>query len=95
MRPRNGRARRNFKKEPRHLINFNIKSPKVRCIDLEGNCDVIPTQEALKIAEEAELDLVQISKGSDYPTCKIIDYSKFKYELDKKEKAAKKKRERS
>lgn len=92
MKPRNGRARRPFKKEEKFFVNRNIRAYQVRCIDAEGNHQVIKTQEALELAEKQGLDLVQISKGKeDIPTCKILDYSKFKYEQSKKEKLAKKK----
>lgn len=52
---------------------------------------IYPIEEALKKAEELELDLVEISPKADPPVCKIMDYSKFLYELKKKEKAIKQK----
>ena len=51
----------------------------------------MPTREALRLAREAELDLVKIAPGAKPPVCKIIDYGKFKYEQGRKEKEAKKK----
>ena len=93
MKPRNTRPRRPFRKEEKYFVGRNIRAREVRCIDAEGNHSVLPIQKALDLAEEQELDLVQISSGSreEVPTCKILDYSKFKYEQSKKDKAAKKK----
>ena len=51
----------------------------------------MPTREAMKLAQEAELDLVKIAPGAKPPVCKIIDYGKYRYELIRKEKEAKKK----
>lgn len=60
-------------------------------IDHEGNkIGVIPTSEALAKAEEAELDLVEVSPNTKPPVCKILDYGKYKFELEKKAKEAKK-----
>lgn len=60
-------------------------------IDQEGNkIGVIPTSEALAKAEEAGLDLVEISPTTKPPVCKILDYGKYKFELEKKAKEAKK-----
>jgi translation initiation factor IF-3 len=76
------------------LIGRGIFAPKVLCIDKDNNnLGVINTADALKIAQQQGLDLVQVSDGSP-PTCKIIDYGKYKYELSKKQKeAARKQRE--
>ena len=52
---------------------------------------VMPTREALRLAEEAGLDLVKIAPGAKPPVCKIVDYGKYRYELARKEKEAKKK----
>ena len=52
---------------------------------------VMPTKEALRLAEEAGLDLVKIAPGAKPPVCKIVDYGKYRYELARKEKEAKKK----
>lgn len=51
--------------------------------------DVYPIQQALKIAQEQNLDLVEISPNADPPVCKVVDYSKFKYEQKKKQKEIK------
>lgn len=61
-------------------------------IDLEGNqVGVVITSEALRRADEAGLDLVEVSPNSNPPVCKIMDYGKYKYELAKKEKENRKK----
>lgn len=92
MKPRNGRARRPFRKEEKFFVNKSIRAREVRCIDHNGKHAIMKTYDAIKLAEEQGLDLVQVSKGrEDIPTCKILDYSKFKYEQSKKEKLAKKK----
>ncbi|GAB4177135.1 MAG: translation initiation factor IF-3 [Calditrichia bacterium] len=52
---------------------------------------VMPTQKALKIAQEKELDLVEIAPNATPPVCRIMDYGKYLYELQKKEKESKKK----
>ena len=73
-------------------MNYQIKSKEVRLIDENGeNHGVVPTSKALKMAEEADLDLVLISPNQEPPVAKILDYGKYKYELAKKAKEAKKK----
>ncbi len=65
--------------------------PEVRCIGADGHqFGVIPTHEALRVAEEAGLDLVEVSPKAAPPVCKIMDYGKFKYEESRKKKAARK-----
>jgi len=64
--------------------------PQVRCIDPDGNqIGVIQTREALAKAQQVGLDLVEISPTAKPPVCRIMDYGKYKYELGKKERAAK------
>ncbi|HOD16945.1 MAG TPA: translation initiation factor IF-3 [Spirochaetota bacterium] len=63
----------------------------VRLVGEEGEPRVIPTTDAIRMARERELDLVEISPNQDPPVVKIIDYSKFKFEMMKKAKEAKKK----
>ncbi len=66
--------------------------PTVRLIDQDGeNVGTVPTAEALTMAEEVGLDLVEISPGADPPVCKILDYGKHKYEAQKKRNEARKK----
>jgi len=73
------------------LFDEFIKSPKVRVIDQDGeNLGVLYTREAIAIAQEAGLNLVEVSPGADPPVCKILDIGKFKYETQKKAAAARK-----
>ncbi len=67
-------------------INENIRVREVRLIDDEGNqLGVIATADALKMAEEKELDLVEVSPNANPPVCKVMDYNKFRYEKQKKQ----------
>ena len=73
-------------------INDLIRAHSVRCIGADGEqLGVIPINEALKIAENLSLDLVEIQPNVDPPVCKILDYGKFKYQEQKKKSEAKKK----
>jgi translation initiation factor IF-3 len=75
-----------------HRINERIRVPQVRLIDEKGNqVGVVPTHEALTMARDRGLDLMEISPNAVPPVCKICDYGKFKYEKKKKEHEAKKK----
>ncbi len=72
--------------------NEQIRFPKIRVIDNDGaQVGIITPKEALVLAQEKSLDLVLISETADPPVCKIMDYGKYKYEQDKKQKEAKKK----
>ncbi len=72
--------------------NERIRFPNIRVIDSEGEqLGIITPKEALAIAQEKGLDLVLVSETADPPVCKIMDYGKYKYEQDKKQKEAKKK----
>ena len=74
-------------------INREIRAPKVRVIDQDGNqVGVIAIAEAWTKADAAGLDLVEIAPSADPPVCKIIDYGKYRYQLTKKEKEQKKER---
>ena len=74
-----------------HQINEEILDSQVRLIGAEGEqLGIMSAADALKIAEERELDLVKIAPGSNPPVCKIMDYGKFRFEQTKKEKEAKK-----
>ncbi|MBP6358085.1 MAG: translation initiation factor IF-3, partial [Sediminibacterium sp.] len=75
--------------EPEHRINDRIRVPQVRLVGDNVEVGVYSTQEALKIAQEQELDLVEISPTADPPVCKVIDYKKFLYEKKRKEKEMK------
>lgn len=73
-------------------INDAIRCPEVRVIDAEGEqLGVIKTDEALRLAEEADLDLVEIAPDAEPPVCRIMNYGKYVFELSKKKHAAKKK----
>ena len=72
-------------------MNRRIRVPQVRVIGADGGqLGVLDTSEALRIAEEGGLDLVEVSPKAMPPVCKIMDYGKFKYEDSKKRKDAKK-----
>ena len=74
------------------MINGQIRDKEVRVIAENGDqLGVMPVKEAMKLAQEAELDLVKIAPQAKPPVCKIIDYGKYRYELARKEKEAKKK----
>ena len=75
-----------------YTINDDIREREVRVIANDNEqLGVLPTKEALRLAEEKELDLVMISPGAKPPVCKIMDYGKFIYEQSKREKEARKK----
>ena len=74
------------------MINGQIRDKEVRVIAENGDqLGVMPVKEAMKLAQEAELDLVKIAPKAQPPVCKIIDYGKYRYVLARKEKEAKKK----
>ncbi|MCD7780292.1 MAG: translation initiation factor IF-3 [Candidatus Gastranaerophilales bacterium] len=74
------------------LLNRNIKSKEVRLIDNDGNNHgVVPTQKALLMAEDKGLDLIVVSPNQEPPVAKILDYGKYKYEIEKRAKESKKK----
>ncbi len=74
-----------------HLLNEEIREPEVRLISEEGEqLGIMPSEQALQIAEERELDLVLISPQAKPPVCRIMDYGKFRFEQTKKEKEARK-----
>ena len=75
-----------------NLINEEIRDKEVRVIDTDGTMlGVMSIDEAMSLAGEKKLDLVNISPNAKPPVCKILDYGKYRYELQKKEKEAKKK----
>ena len=91
------RSRRNrfvkpLQKQDQHRINERIRAQQVRVIDSSGEqVGIQPLQQALSLAQESQLDLVEIAPQADPPVCKLIDYGKYKYQLQKKESEAKKK----
>ncbi len=74
------------------FINEQIRDKEVRVIGENGEqLGIMPSREALRLAEEAGLDLVKIAPTAKPPVCKIVDYGKFRYEQARKEKEARKK----
>ena len=74
------------------MINEQIRDKEVRLIGEDGEqLGIVSSRDALKMAEEAGLDLVKIAPTAKPPVCKIVDYGKYKYEQERKEKEAKKK----
>ncbi|MDD5937249.1 MAG: translation initiation factor IF-3 [Clostridiales bacterium] len=74
------------------MINEQIRDREVRLIGEDGEqLGVMPAKDAMKLAQEANLDLVKIAPTAKPPVCKIVDYGKYRYELARKEKEAKKK----
>ncbi len=74
------------------MINEQIRDKEVRVIGENGEqLGVMPTREAMRLADEAGVDLVKIAPTAKPPVCKIVDYGKFRYEQARKEKEARKK----
>lgn len=72
-------------------VNERIRIREVRLIDDEGNqIGVIPTREALEMARERGLDLVEVAPNASPPVCRLMDYGKFRYEQSRKERDSKK-----
>ena len=77
--------------QKRIFINNQIRSPKVRVIDQEGKqVGILTIQEALKLARERSLDLIQITEHMDPPVCRLGEYGKYLYQLEKKSRGGKK-----
>lgn len=75
-----------------NLINEEIRDKEVRVIDNDGTqLGIMKTEDALRLSFEKKLDLVNIAPTANPPVCKILDYGKYRYELQKKEKEARKK----
>jgi translation initiation factor IF-3 len=73
-------------------INERIRFPKIRVIDSDGSqLGILSPEEALRLAEEKDLDLVLVSETATPPVCRIMDYGKYKFEQEKKAREAKKK----
>lgn len=90
-RPPRGAFNPRFRKEQQqeHRTNHMIRVPEVRLVGDNVTVGVYSVQDALKIAQEQQLDLVEISPGANPPVCKIIDYNKFLYNEKKKKKEMK------
>ena len=82
-------SRNQVNKEPQHRINESIRAAQVRVVGENIEPGVYPLREALAMAEAAGMDLVEISPNAEPPVCRIIDYSKFLYQLKKKQKEIK------
>ncbi len=90
IKPNMSNAQNDDKNNPR--INEQITSPQVRLILSTGeNIGIISTKEALKKAEDAGLDLIEIAPNDSCPVCKILDFGKYKYEMQKRKADARKK----
>jgi translation initiation factor IF-3 len=75
-----------------HRINRHIRVPQVRLVGPDGSqFGIVPIEEALRRAEEAQLDLVEVAPTAQPPVCRILDYGKFKYQQHKKEAEARRK----
>ena len=72
-----------------YRINEQIRAKEVRIVGDEVEPNVYPIAQALKLAEEREVDLVEISPNAQPPVCRIVDYSKFLYQLKKRQKEQK------
>jgi translation initiation factor IF-3 len=90
-RPPRGAFNPRFRKEQQqeHRTNQMIRVPEVRLVGDNVTVGIYPTADALRIAQEQQLDLVEISPGAQPPVCKIIDYNKFLYNEKKKKKEMK------
>ena len=77
------------RKEAEHRINHFIRVPQVRLVGDNVEVGIYSVQDALRMAQDQQLDLVEISPQVDPPVCKIIDYNKFLYDKKKKEKEMK------
>jgi len=92
-RPYPSRDRNNFNREDKDDVRLNerIRVPNVRLIDEKGEqVGVVPTSQALQMARDRGLDLMEVAATANPPVCKICDYGKFKYEKKKKETVARK-----
>jgi len=79
------RGRKKFSQVDRTKINRGIRAPELRVVGAEGeNLGVLPTRDALQKAEEANLDLIEISPNAKPPVAKIMDYGLYRYEKKRK-----------
>jgi translation initiation factor IF-3 len=77
--------------EPQTRINEAVRAPRVRLVDEDGSQVGVKTRdEALEYAQSKDLDLVEVAPGADPPVCRIMDYGKYRYELEQKAKTARK-----
>ncbi len=79
--------------KPQYRVNREIQAPRVRVIGEDGRqIGIMPLQEALKLAYEKDLDLVEVAPDSDPPVCRLMDYEKFLYERARRERESRKAR---
>lgn len=86
---------RPVRKEPEHKINQYIKAPMVRVVGENVESGVMSIEAARQLAQELEVDLVEISPNAEPPVCRLVDYNKFLYEKKKKDKEQKAKAKQS
>ena len=92
MKPTNSRFNPKVENNNFFKVNEEIREEKVRLIDQDGKMvGVVPTVEAIRMAEEVNLDVVEVSPNASPPVCKIASFGKMKYEMQKKSAGAKKK----
>lgn len=89
-----GKKRNTYQPEP-YRINYYIKAPQVRLLIEDQSIGVVSIDQARRIAQEKELDLVEVTPNANPPVCKILDYSKFKYENKMRQKENLKKQKES
>ncbi|MGR3809184.1 translation initiation factor IF-3 [Jiulongibacter sp. NS-SX5] len=87
--------RRPVRQEDKHRINDRIRVPEVRLVGENVEQGVYPLDKAKAIAAEQGLDLIEIVPNSKPPVCRVLDYSKFKYEQKKKQKELKAKQQKT
>lgn len=79
--------------KPQYRVNHEIQAPRVRVIGEDGKqIGIMPIQEALRLAYQKDLDLVEVAPDSDPPVCRLMDYEKFLYEKARKERESRKAR---
>lgn len=88
---RKGTAAKEDTIRPFVRVMNRIRVPRVRCVDENGNMlGVMSTRDAIAVAERSNLDLVEVQPNADPPVCRIMNYGKFKYDQQRKEKMARK-----
>lgn len=83
------RPQKNDRKQQQHRINEQIRAREVRIVGDDVESQVIPTRDALRLAQQKNVDLVEISPNAEPPVCRLIDYSKFLYQQKKRQKELK------
>lgn len=83
---------RNQQRQPQVRVNYRIRVPEVRVIAADGTqLGIMTSQDAIRMAQEQTLDLVEVNPKADPPVCKIMDFGKYKYEEKKRANEARKK----